>query len=206
MLLSIGKASKMLGLTEQTLRVWEKEGKLKSIRTNGGHRRYEESEIKRCMGMQGLISQDDKKTIIYARVSTSNRKDDLERQKQVLEMYCVAKGWKYDIIEDIGSGLNYKKQGLLKLIELIETNQVKRIVLNYKDRLLRYGSEIIFEMCKYHDVDIEIINESDDKTYNEELVDDVLAIITVFSAKLYGSRSHKNKNIVDENKRLFKNE
>ena len=116
----------------------------------------------------------------------------------------MTKGWKPTIIEDIGSGLNYNKKGLLELIKLIETNQVERLVLNYKDRLLRFGSEIIFEMCKYHNVEIVIVNEDETKTHEEELVEDVLSIITVFSAKLYGSRSHKNKTIVDESKKLFK--
>lgn len=91
----------------------------------------------------------------------------------------------------------------MKLIELIETNQLERLVLNYKDRLLRYGSEIIFEMCKYHNVDVVVLTESEDKSYNEELVEDVLSVITVFSAKLYGSRSHKNKRIVEQNKEMF---
>ena len=146
----------------------------------------------------------EKVTLIYARVSTRNRLNDLERQKERLELYCAAKGWNYKIVTDIGSGLNYKKKGLLDLIRLIETEQVERLVLNYKDRLLRFGSEIIFEICKYHDVEVVVVSEEDSKSYEEELVEDVLSIITVFSSKLYGSRSHKNKSIVEKNKELFK--
>lgn len=127
-------------------------------------------------------------------------------QKQVLQLHCASKGWKNIIIEDIGSGLNYQKKGLLELIDLIETNKIERIVLNYKDRLLRFGSEIIFTICRYHNVEIEILTQAQSKTYEEELVEDVLSIITVFSAKLYGSRSHKNKKIVDGAKVLFEKE
>ena len=94
-------------------------------------------------------------------------------------------------------------KGLLELIKLIETNQIERIILNYKDRLLRFGSEIIFEICKYHNIEIVVINDEESKTYEEELVEDVLSVITVFSAKLYGSRSHKNKSIVDNAKKMF---
>ncbi|MBQ8997598.1 MAG: IS607 family transposase, partial [Clostridium sp.] len=108
------------------------------------------------------------------------------------------------VLKDIGSGLNYNKKGLIELIRLIETNQIDRLIINYKDRLLRFGSEIIFEMCKWHNVEVVIVSEDESKTYEEELVDDVLSIITVFSAKLYGSRSHKNKVVVEKNKELFK--
>ena len=146
----------------------------------------------------------EKVTAVYARVSTPSRKNDLEMQKQVLQLYCASKGWKYTVIEDIGSGLNYKKKGLLELIKLVESNRIERIVLNYKDRLLRFGSEIIFEICKYHNVDIVVLTEDEEKSYEEELVEDVLSIITVVSAKMYGSKTHKNKAIVENAKRLFK--
>ena len=137
-------------------------------------------------------------------MSTKNRENDLNRQVELLEMFCSSKGWRYKVLKDIGSGLNYNKKGLIELIRLIETNQIDRLVINYKDRLLRFGSEIIFEMCKWHNIEVIIVSEDESKTYEEELVDDVLSIITVFSAKLYGSRSHKNKAVVAKNKELFK--
>ena len=198
---TIGEAAKALGVTVQTVRDWDRAGKIKSERTEGGHRRYDESEI---LKISGKRPKDNKLTAIYVRVSTPSRKNDLEMQKQVLSLYCASKGWENIVIEDIGSGLNYNKKGLLELIKLIETNQIERLVLNYKDRLLRFGSEIIFEMCKYHNVDVVVVTESESKTYEEELVEDVLSIITVFSAKLYGSRSHKNQKIVENTKKLFK--
>lgn len=151
---SIKEAAKHLGVTTQTLRDWERKGKIKSERTDGGHRRYDESELTRLSGKKAV---GDKLTAIYVRVSTPSRKSDLELQKQVLLLHCAAKGWENVVIEDIGSGLNYNKKGLLELIKLIETNQIERIVLNYKDRLLRFGSEIIFEICKYHGVEVVVV-------------------------------------------------
>lgn len=201
MLVSIGKVAKAAGVTVETIRNWDKAGKIRSTRTKGNQRRY---ELEHVLAYANRDSGEDRKTIIYSRVSTPARKNDLDHQSKALELFCMAKGWKPMIIEDIGSGLNYNKKGLLELIKLIETNQVERLVLNYKDRLLRFGSEIIFEICKYHNVEIVIMNEDESKTYEEELVEDVLSIITEFSAKLYGSRSHKNKAIVDESKKLFK--
>ena len=127
---TIGEAAKALGVTVQTVRDWDRAGKIKSERTEGGHRRYDESEI---LKISGKRPKDNKLTAIYVRVSTPSRKNDLEMQKQVLSLYCASKGWENIIIEDIGSGLNYNKKGLLELIKLIETNQIERLVLNYKD-------------------------------------------------------------------------
>jgi predicted site-specific integrase-resolvase len=203
MKVSIGKLAEKLGVSVDTLRNWERKGKLIPERTSGGHRRY---DVQKAIAIINKKPTIEKIVIAYARVPTPNKKDDLERQKQVLELYCAAKGYKYKIIEDIGSGLNYNKKGLLELIRLIESNQVSKLILNYKDRLLRFGNEIIFEICKYHDVEVVILNEDEQKTYEEELVEDVLSIITDFSAKIYGSRSHKNKKIVSENEKLFKKE
>lgn len=205
MWVSIGVAAKEAGVHVDTIRNWEKKGYIKSERTPSNRKRFDLNAVISYANANKPKPQE-KVTAIYARVSTPSRKSDLDFQKQVLELHCAAKGWQYIIIEDIGSGLNFKKQGLLKLINLIENNKIERILLNYKDRLLRYGNEIIYEICKYHNIEIVVLSESESKTYEEELVDDVLSVITVFSAKLYGSRSHKNKKIIDESKKLFKSE
>ncbi|UMZ74833.1 IS607 family transposase [Natranaerofaba carboxydovora] len=197
----ISRASKELGVSIDTLRRWEREGKFTSERTPGGHRRYDLDKLQKIANKE---RDDEKITIIYARVSTPNKKEDLKSQIERLEMFCASKGWRYKVIQDIGSGLNYNKKGLLELIKLIETDQIERIVVNYKDKLLRFGTELLFEICKYHNVEIVILNEDEERTHEEELVEDVLSIITEFSAKLYGSRSHKNKKVVSEAKKLFK--
>jgi predicted site-specific integrase-resolvase len=137
-------------------------------------------------------------TVAYARVSSHDQKPDLERQAMVLEAYCAKQGWSYELIKDLGSGMNYKKKGLIRLIKLICTYQVERLVLSHKDRLLRFGSELIFMLCEIYGTEVVIINRSEDSTFEEDLAQDVLEIITVFSARLYGSRSHKNKALVKE--------
>ena len=198
----IGKIAKEVGVTVDTLRNWDKAGKIVSERTKGGHRRY---DLEAVLSYANRNKELEKVTAIYVRVPTPSRKNDLEMQKQVLQLYCASKGWKYKIVEDIGSGLNYNKKGLLELIKLIEANQIERIVLNYKDRLLRFGSEIIFEICRCHNIQIVVLAEEEEKekSYEEELVEDVLSIIKGFSAKLYGSKSHKNKTVVENAKKLF---
>ena len=190
-MITISEASKLLGVTTKTLRTWESEGKLTPIRTEGNHRRYTLESI--------LGSKSEKQlTVAYGRVSTSEQKDDLKRQMQILELYCSSKGYDYELISDLGSGMNYKKKGLIRLIKLICSNQVDRLVISHKDRLLRFGSELIFMLCEIYGVEVCIINRSEDSTFEEDLANDVIEIITVFSARLYGSRSHKNKNIVDK--------
>lgn len=199
MLLDITKAAQFLGVAKSTLRRWEDEGKITSQRTEGGHRRYDTAELAK------IKSKDtkDKITIAYARVSSSDQKEDLRRQVDNLSMYCMAKGYQFKVIEDLGSGLNYNKKGLKELIELICSRSIDRVVINYKDRLVRFGYEIIEQMCELNNVQIEVVNYTEDKTYEEELVEDVLSVITVFSARLYGSRSHKTKQITADSKKMF---
>ena len=140
----------------------------------------------------------------YARVSSNDQKEDLKRQIIVLESYCAKNGWSFEVIQDLGSGLNYRKRGLIKLIKLICTNQVERLVITHKDRLLRFGAELLFTLCEIFGTEVIIINRTEDSTFEEDLAQDVLEIITVFSARLYGSRSHKNQKIVQQLKEVAK--
>lgn len=199
MYLNIDELSKKLKVSKHTLRRWEKEGKITSERTIGGHRRYLDVDLH-----NNLDVTCERFAIAYARVSTYGQKEDLVRQKQVLEMYCSSKGYKYKVIEDIGSGINYKKKGLKELLGLIMSGEIDRIIITHKDRLLRFGSELIFHICELSGIKIDIINLDEMKTDDEsEFVKDVLEVITVFSSKLYGKRSHKNKKILEENKKMF---
>jgi len=195
-LVTIGQAAKILGVSAMTLRRWDEEGRLVSIRTEGGHRRYDISKI-RPETVRRFEFAENRKTIAYARVSSHEQRDDLERQKQVLELFCSKNGWRFEIISDFGSGMNYYKKGLTRLLEAILDDRVGRLVLTHKDRLLRFGSELVFSICEAKGVEVVIINKGDDTTFEEDLAADVLEIITVFSARLYGSRSRKNKKLLE---------
>lgn len=189
---TIKEASDILGVSISTLRRWEKEGKITSSKTNGGHRRYSIEDLSKY---NKKTVKRNRLTIAYCRVSSADQKRDLARQVENVSHYCIAKGYSFKVIEDLGSGINYNKKGLKELITLIQSNQVERIVVNYKDRLIRFGFEILEQICQFHNVEIEIINHTEDKSYEQELVEDMLSIITVFSSRLYGSRSKKTKNI-----------
>ena len=117
----------------------------------------------------------------------------------MLELYCAEHGYEYELITDLGSGMNYYKKGLTSLINKILNNEVKRMVLTHKDRLLRFGAELIFSICEAKGVEVVIINRGEDKpSFEEDLAKDVLEIINVFSARLYGSRSKKNKKLLEK--------
>lgn len=189
----IGPASKLLGVSTSTLRRWEREGKIVPERTVGSHRLYRLSQFK----MSSKLQARERKTIAYARVSSYDQKADLDRQKKVLEMYCAAQGWKFELLTDLGSGMNYYKKGLKKLLNAILDGNVGRLVLTHKDRLLRFGAELVFALCEAREVEVVIINSGAEIKSEEELAKDVLEIITVFSARLYGSRSRKNQKLLE---------
>ncbi len=185
----IGEAAKLLGVSVQALRNWEMEGKIMpSHRTPGGQRMYDLAEL---LGVNDLSYP----TIAYARVSSSDQKEDLERQHAVLEAFCNKNGWQTEIIRDLGSGMNYNKKGLFRLLELMVHGQMSRLVLTHKDRLLRFGAEIVFRICELKGIEVVIINKGEQPSFEEELTQDVMEIMTVFCAKLYGRRSHKSKKI-----------
>ena len=188
----IGEAAKLLGVSVQALRNWEMEGKIMpSHRTPGGQRMYDLAEL---LGVNDLSYP----TIAYARVSSSDQKEDLERQHAVLEAFCNKNGWQTEIIRDLGSGMNYNKKGLLRLLELMVHGQMSRLVITHKDRLLRFGAEIVFRICELKGIEVVIINKGEQPSFEEELTCDVMEIMTVFCAKLYGRRSQKSKKMAEE--------
>ncbi|EHQ53771.1 hypothetical protein ECTPHS_13979 [Ectothiorhodospira sp. PHS-1] len=194
-MVSIGEAAKALGVSITTLRRWEASGRLVPEHTAGGHRRYDLAKLRPEM----FRAEEDtgRRTVAYARVSSHDQKEDLERQKQVLELYCAQQGWTFELISDLGSGMNYHKKGLKRLLDAIIDGEVGRLVITHKDRLLRFGAELVFAICEAREVEVVILNQGEDATFEEDLAKDVLEIITVFSARLYGSRSRKNQKLLD---------
>ena len=188
---SIGKTATLLGVSVATIRRWDKNGKLSSVfRTFGNHRRFNIVDIYRILNK----NQNEKRiNVCYARVSSHDQKKDLERQALVLEDHCFKnKIENIETIKDLGSGLNFKKKGLKKLISLIITSKIDTIYLTHKDRLLRFGSDLVINIAKKFGTKVICLSEKL-QSFEEQLATDVLEIITVCSARLYGSRSHKNK-------------
>ena len=194
-LLSIKQTANQLGVSVSTLRRWDETGVLVAQRTPKGHRRYDLSKINPNLSRNKVEQQ--RKTIAYARVSSHDQKPDLQRQIEMLKLYCSSQGWSFEVISDLGSGMNYHKKGLKRLLDDILDNKIDRLVLTHKDRLLRFGAELVFALCEARQVEVVIINQGENLSFEEELAQDVLEIITVFSARLYGSRSKKNKKLIE---------
>lgn len=195
-LMSIGKFAKQIGVNVATLRRMEKTGELIPAHvSNGGTRYYSTDQLKYFCQTDNDVKE--KIVVGYCRVSTPSQKDDLKTQVENVKTYMIAKGYQYEIIEDIGSGINYNKKGLKQLIDMINNQEVSKIVILYKDRLIRFGYELIEYLCFINKVELEIIDHTE-KSKEEELTDDLIQIITVFANRLYGQRSKKTKKLIDE--------
>lgn len=191
---TINKFSKIVGVTPQTLRNWDKAGRLKPHHTSeSGYRYYSEEQLNQAL----KIKPKSKIVIGYCRVSSSKQKDDLERQIENVRIYLLAQGKPFEIISDVGSGINCKRKGLQELLERINRNEVEKVVTLYKDRLSRFGFELIEYVALLHGCEIEVIDNSQ-KSEQEELVEDLVQIITVFSCKLQGKRAHKARKLIKE--------
>ena len=193
---SISKFAKKIGVTAQTLRDWDKKKILiPAFISQGGHRYYDESQLNHLLQKRGVKQ---KINVGYVRVSAKHQEDDLKRQYQIMELFLAKKSVPFRIISDIGSGINYKKTGLKKLLSLIATNQIKTLCIMHKDRLVRFGYELIDYFCQLHNVSIEIINQNENKTDEQEMIEDVMNIIHVFSCRMNEKRSHINKKIMEK--------
>lgn len=193
-LMSIGKFAKKVGVNVVTLRRMEQKGELLPAHTSTGGTRYYSVEQ---LNYFGKAESTNRLVVGYCRVSTPSQKDDLVNQVNNVKSYMIAKGYQFEIIEDIGSGINYKKKGLKQLIDKINSHEISKVVILYKDRLIRFGYELIEYMCEINGVEIEIIDHSE-KSKEAELTDDLIQIITVFANRLYGQRSKKTKKLIDE--------
>jgi putative resolvase len=195
-LYTLKEAKKLLGVTTRTIQRWDKQGKIKVVRTVGGRRRIPESEIKRILGLK-----EERVVVGYARVSSTTQKDDLERQKQLLHNYAKDKSYgEIQILSDVGSGLNEKRKGFLRLLEMVTERKVSKVIVAYKDRLTRFSFETLRKIFQAFGTEIEVIN-SEEKN-QDELIEDLIIIVSHFAGKLYGMRSRKYKEVVEGVKKL----
>lgn len=194
-LLRMNEVSEITGLAQSTLRLMHRKGELVPAKVSpGGTRYYSDEQIKEYMGVKTVS----KRIVIgYARVSSRKQEDDLDRQIENLKTYMYAKGYSFEMITDIGSGINYSKKGLIKLLERIHNGEVSKVVVLYKDRLVRFGFELLETVCKLNDCEIEIVDNTP-KTNEEELVNDLVKVVNVFGSELKGEQSKLVKQFVED--------
>ena len=196
-LYTMKEASKLLGVVVRTIQRWDKEGKIRCVRTVGGKRRVPESEIKRILGIH-----EERKIVGYARVSSHTQKDDLERQIELIKSYAKEREWDVEILKDIGSGLKEDRRNFQKLLKMVMNREVSKVVITYPYRLTRFGFKTLETFFKSYGTEIVVINH-EEKTSQEELVEDLITIISHFAGKLYGMRSHKYRKVVEGAKKLI---
>ena len=180
----------LIGVSVPTLQRWDREGVLKAHRTPTNRRYYTKEQYLKYIN-EPIENQ--RNVIGYLRVSSRNQIDDLENQKQFIKQFCNAKGVVIDdYMADIGSGLNYKRKNWNKLLDQVMNNEVETIYITYKDRFIRFGYEWFENLCHKHDTTIVILNDKDSSP-QQELVEDLISIIHVFSCRIYGLRKYKKK-------------
>jgi excisionase family DNA binding protein len=203
-LLILREACRRLGVHPNTLRKWDREGKISVVRTVGGRRRIPESEVERLIG---FVKPDaSRKAVIYVRVSSHDQKQkgDLERQKQSLLDYARSRGYEVvAVLEDVASGLNENRKSLSKLFGFVEGRKIGVVVVAFKDRLTRYGFRYLERYFSSHGVRVEVVNGEEPKDAYQELVEDLIALVSSFAGKLYGLRSHKYDRVVEGVKQLI---
>lgn len=179
------EACRRLRVCADTLRSWDREGKIECVKTKGGHRRYKLSSVIQLQGEEVVDKRVERRKVCYARVSTAGQKKDLERQLESLRTQFP----NHESLSDIGSGLNFKRKKFLFLLDEIIRGNIEEIVLTHRDRLCRFGFELIERIVRAHKGRIVVLHD-ERTTPEQELVQDILTITTVFSSRLYGLRSH----------------
>jgi len=182
-------------LLAKEIQVWDREGKLVALRTAGGHRRYRQSDIEKLQGIE-RETIDRNQVAVYCRVSSQDQKQkgDLDRQKARLLEHCVAKEYNVTaVLVDVCSGMKTKRPYLKQLFRLVSEHKVNRVVIEYKDRLCRFMFEVFEAFFNSHGVEIECVEEVFPKSFENELVEDMLSLLSSFSSKIYGKRSAENR-------------
>jgi len=186
-----------LGISYATLREYVKRGWIKPVVLESGRWRFREEDVER---LAGVVKP--RKVVLYARVSSSTQRDDLERQVKALEEWARSNDIAdYEVITDIGSGLNEDRSGFKKILRLATEKKISKIVVAYPDRLTRFGFKILKELLSAFGVEVVALNH-EGKDPREELVEDLITIVSHFAGKLYGMRSHKYKEVVEGARKL----
>ena len=195
-LVSLKKAAEILGCGTSTLRTWDKNGSLVAVRTPGGQRRYRTEDLDKFQGIVKKTSKKSESVAVYSRVSSHEQKakGDLDRQKGRLLEHCVKQGYSVThVMEEVGSGMTDTRPKMLRLLELAVRGEIGRVVIEHKDRLARFNFNIFQKFFESHGVQVEWLENVLPKSYEAELVEDMVSLMSSFSAKVYGKRSAENR-------------
>lgn len=185
----INEFAKRIGRSVETVRRWEKEGKFVAKRLPSGQRYFDESDVRALLG--GGPSKKD--IVVYCRVSSAGKKDDLASQVAAMELYCRSAGISVDVwLQEIGSGMNFKRKQFLHLLDRIQRGQIQRLIIAHKDRLTRFGFDLVSHIATQNGCEIVVMNQ-ESLSPEQEMVEDLVAIVDTFSCRLYGMQKYKKQ-------------
>lgn len=187
----IKEFAKRVGRTTTTIRRWDESGVLPAKRTAGGQRYYDESDLRKALRIE--LPEVEKKTIVYCRVSSKGQFDDLKSQVKAMQVFCLGGGVAVDEwIEETGGGMNFKRKKFLEIMQRIERGEVKKLVIAHKDRLVRFGFDYFDTFAQQHGCEVVVANQ-EQLSPQQEMVEDLMAIVHTFSCRLYGLRNYKKQ-------------
>ena len=187
-MMTITEFSQLLGVIPDTVRRWERSGKLKPERTLGGHRRYSEKDVQEALRIK--VADKPKRNVIYCRVSSSGQKDDLKRQVEAMELFALGRGLIAETVTEIGSGMDMERPKFLKLVTDIISGDIGAVIVAHKDRLARFGFELVDSLAKTYGSEIIVVNY-EKLSPQKEMVEDLMSIVHTFSCRLHGLRKYK---------------
>ena len=184
----ISEFAKRLGVSADTLRRWDREGKLSPQRTMGGQRIYSELDFQKALRV--TVDEKPKRAVIYCRVSSPNQKDDLQSQIQAMEMFALGRGIITETITEIGGGMDFSRKKLMQMVTDIICGEIGTVIIAHKDRLARFGFDLVDNIAKQYGCEIIVVNK-EELSPQQEMVEDLMSIIHTFSCRLYGLRKYK---------------
>jgi len=191
MLLSASQVKFRYGISRMTLYRWERRGLLRALRTPGGKKRWRSEDIERLLGME--VEAREPRTVLYVRVSTKKQAAYLRDQRRRLEAYARARGWRYEVIEEIASGVNERRRGLRRLMNMARRGEVARVVVEYRDRLARFGFEYLRAFFESHGAEVVVLGGPETGDVQREMAEDLVAVVTLMAARIYGSRGGRSR-------------
>ena len=184
----IGTFCKRVGVSKDTARRWEREGKLSPMRTTGGHRRYTDLDVAKALHIQ--VSEPAKRVVVYCRVSSSSQKDDLKNQERYLSEFANGRGYVFDVVSEIGGGMNMSRPKFMELVKGMIDGSVGTVIVAHKDRLARFGFDLVQNIADTYGCEI-IVTDNEELSPQQEMVEDLMAIVHTYSCRLYGLRRYR---------------
>ena len=186
---NVSDFSQITGISVKTLQRWDRQGRLVPDRTPTNRRVYNEQHLSIALGR--AFQNEERETVIYARVSSQNQKPDLDNQTKILTEFCLTSGYMVDRqVKEVGGGLNFKRKKFVKLLDQVMSGKIERLIIAHKDRLSRFGFDLIEHICKINNCEL-IVMDNEQLSPEQEMIQDMLMIVHCFSARLYGLRNYK---------------